>query len=117
MTAATESDLADGETGVVLDEVGLEVEVTENSAPALGSHEIRGAAIENVRSALAGTLYATRYDDGTADVTGAFEGEATAPDGSSVTPNKISATRHWLLQADGPWRRLHIQRLPGSRGS
>lgn len=84
---AAEAPVAEGETGVVLDAVGVRVEVTGNPAGRVG----QGPA--------SGTLYAARYRVGPEP--SPFEGEATAPDGAPLAPNAVAAGRHWTLRADG----------------
>ncbi|MEL6614726.1 MAG: hypothetical protein AAFQ43_03260, partial [Bacteroidota bacterium] len=80
--------IAPNETGPVLDDLQIEVDVTENSGVAK-------------RTGGGGTLTVQRYGAQIPPVIGPFEGSATAPGGATVTPNAVSSNRHWLLRADG----------------
>ncbi len=85
-----EAAILPGETGPVLDGPGVDVVVETN--PAVTGTPARAGAS-------GGTLYAARFAQ--APQRGAFQGSATAPDGSTVTPNAVSPNRSWALTADG----------------
>ncbi|MEZ4703404.1 MAG: T9SS type A sorting domain-containing protein [Rhodothermales bacterium] len=79
-----EAPVAPGSLGIILNGLGISVEATENPG----------------KTAAGGTLVATRFDENVAPQLGLFEGSATAPDGSTVTPNDVSSNRHWTLRTD-----------------
>ena len=87
--SVAEAVVADGETGEVLDEVDVQVTITDN--PSLARRAV----------STGGTLYALRYGPRLAPQPGPFEGSATAPDGSTVTPDAVASDRYWDLRADG----------------
>ncbi|MEM1055208.1 MAG: T9SS type A sorting domain-containing protein [Bacteroidota bacterium] len=76
------------ETGLVVDDVEIEVDLVENPNVARG----RGGG---------GLLVVSRYGEQIPPIPGPFEGSTTAPDGSTVTPNVVSSDRHWALRAIG----------------
>ncbi|HEX9952832.1 MAG TPA: T9SS type A sorting domain-containing protein [Rubricoccaceae bacterium] len=86
----TEADVADGDTGPVLDGAGVDVDVTDNTAGTVA----RGHSSHLV----GGTLYASRHH--VVPDQNVFAGTATSPDGVTVAPDTV-ATRYWTLAATG----------------
>ena len=83
---ATEVDVTEGETGPVLTDVGIDVEVTENG--------LRGGAT-------GGTLYAARYGPTIPPIPSPLDTQARTPAGPQLRPNTVARDRHWTLRADG----------------
>ena len=85
---ALAAEIGSGETGLVVDGIGVTVDVTLNAARAS-----RGAA-----GGGADSLFVSRVDG--APIPGPFEGSATAGDGTTVTPAKTAAAT-WQLAGVG----------------
>lgn len=90
-----EAPVAEGETGEVLDDVGIGVTLTQNP----GLTRARGTA-RTARGG-GGTLYAMRYGPQLPPQPGPFGGAATAPGGSTVAPDAVASDRYWALRAYG----------------
>ncbi|MEM6785721.1 MAG: T9SS type A sorting domain-containing protein, partial [Bacteroidota bacterium] len=84
-----QADVAEGETGEVLDDVGVEVEITEN-----------GVEPDAPARRASGTLYAARYGAGVFPEPSPIEGSATTPSGATLAPNAVALNRHWTLRTD-----------------
>ncbi|MEO1479776.1 MAG: hypothetical protein AAFV01_14480, partial [Bacteroidota bacterium] len=89
----------DGETGMVVDDADIEVEITDNAAPRTRG---RLASLNTEVDARAGgTLYVSRFGERIVPEPSPIDGSALAPDGSTVTPNAVSLNRHWTLRTEG----------------
>ncbi|CAN5428108.1 hypothetical protein BH23BAC3_BH23BAC3_28250 [soil metagenome] len=82
---------------VVLEGPGIDVDVTLTIDDDSGSQGLKQISETSMSSG--GRLYAMRYH--LSPDNNIFEGEATAPDGSSIRPDAVSNTRYWTLAADG----------------
>ena len=91
--AALSVEIAAGQTGLVVDGVGVTVDVTLNAARAA-----RGAAGGATGGDAADSLFVSRVAG--APIPGPFEGSATAGNGTTVTPAKTAAAT-WQLSGVG----------------
>ncbi|MEO0558609.1 MAG: T9SS type A sorting domain-containing protein [Bacteroidota bacterium] len=100
--------VAPGETGPVVDESQIRVEITDNPNLRLansgdGTRTAKHQAPLMQEGALAraeGTLAVSVFGERIIPQPGLFDGSASAPDGSTVTPNVVSSNRHWVLRAE-----------------